>query len=130
MQKKTKRQVWHKIKVMQTSIERVRRVTDLLHNGHTDLVLCHLCTQSKWNTCPQLPKAILNPFSLLVVGEAWYSIYIKNLTILILEFISITAIILTYGRFIQRVTTYSTCICAYIPLPHAHSVPDKSQNEF
>ena len=30
--------------------------------------------QSKWNTCPQLAKAIDRPFSFAALGLAWYSI--------------------------------------------------------
>jgi len=30
--------------------------------------------QSRWNTCPQLAKAIDSPFSFAGEGDAWYSI--------------------------------------------------------
>merc|ERR1719399_1048479 len=45
----------------------------LLHRGHTERVLSHRWMQSRWKTCPQQPKAIDSPFSLLGEGFAWYS---------------------------------------------------------
>jgi len=43
----------------------------LLHNGHTDRVLSHRWIQSRWNTCPHVPNAILRPFSLFGDGLAY-----------------------------------------------------------
>ena len=37
--------------------------------------------QSKWNTCPQVPKAILRPFSLFGEGFA----YVRNSLIMMRE---------------------------------------------
>ena len=45
----------------------------LLQRGHTERVLSHRWIQSKWKTCPQFPKAMLSPLSLVGDGLAWYS---------------------------------------------------------
>ena len=42
----------------------------LLHSGQTERVFNHRWIQSKWNTCPQFPKAMLNPLSLVGAGLA------------------------------------------------------------
>lgn len=45
----------------------------LLHSGQFERVRSHFEMQSKWNTCPQFPHAMLNPSSDADVGLAWYS---------------------------------------------------------
>ncbi len=42
----------------------------LLHSGHTLRVFSHLWMQSRWKTCPQVPNAMLSPFSLFGEGLA------------------------------------------------------------